>query len=72
MHGITFSFMHTSCLVHGLFSARFGLVSGVLFQGWDVGTMGNTHTGCVTHVYPRVDASEASAIHPIHTNVRVG
>ena len=44
--------------------------SGVLLQGWDVGTLGNTLSGCVTQ-YPRVDASEASAIHPTHTNVCV-
>ena len=46
------------------------VVSGVLFQGWDVGTLGNTLSGCVTQ-YPRVDAKEASAIHPTHTNVCV-
>ena len=46
------------------------VVSGVLFQEWDVGTLGNTLSGCVTQ-YPRVDASEASAIHPTHTNVCV-
>jgi len=43
------------------------VVSGVLFQGWDVGTLGNTLSGCVTQ-HPRVDASEASAIHPTHTH----
>ena len=46
------------------------VVSGVLFQGWDVGTLGNTLSGCVTQD-PKVDASEASAIHPTHTNVCV-
>ena len=52
----------TSCLVHGL--------CGVwcFNSGMDVGTLGNTLSGCVTQ-YPRVDASEASAIHPTHTNV---
>ena len=46
------------------------VVSGVLLQGWDVGTLGNTLSGCVTQ-YPRVDASDASAIRPTHTNVCV-
>ena len=46
----------------------FCMVSDVLFQGWDVGTLGNTLSGCVTQD-PRVDASEASAIHTTHTNV---
>ena len=46
------------------------MVSGVLFQRWDVGTLGNTLSGGVTQD-PRVDASEASAIHPTHTNVCV-
>ena len=46
------------------------VVSGVLFQAWDVGTLGNTLSGCVTQ-YPRVDTSEASAIHPTYTNVCV-
>ena len=41
------------------------VVSGVLFQGWDVGTLGNTLSGCVTQ-YPRVGPSEAWAIHPTH------
>ena len=54
----------TSCLVHGLC----GVWCSV--SGWDVGTLGNTFSGCVTQ-YPRVDASEASAIHPTHTNVCV-
>ena len=46
------------------------MVSGVLFQGWDNGTLGNTLSGCVTQD-PRVDASEASAILPTHINVCV-
>ena len=46
------------------------IVSGVLFQGWDSGTLGNTLSGCVTHD-PRVGASEASPIHPTHTNMCV-
>jgi len=46
------------------------MVSGVLFQGWDNGTLGNTLRGCVTQD-PRVGASEASAIHPTNTNVCV-
>jgi len=64
VHGITFDFMHMSCLVHVC------IVSGVLFQGWDSGTLGNTLSGCVTHD-PRVGASVASPIHPTHTNVCV-
>ena len=44
------------------------MVSGVLFQGWDVGTLGNTLSGCVTQdPVPQ----EASTIHPTHTNVCV-
>ena len=44
------------------------MVSGVLFQGWDVGTLGNTLSGCVTQdPMPQ----EATAIHPTHTNVCV-
>ena len=46
------------------------MVSGVLFQGWDNGTLGNTISGCVTQ-NPRVGASEDSAIHPTHTYVCV-
>ena len=34
-----------------------------LFQGWDVGTLANTLSGCVTQD-PRVGPSEACAIHP--------
>ena len=47
------------------------MVSGVLFQGWDVGTLGNTLSGCVTQQHLRVDASEAFAIHPTYTDVCV-
>ena len=44
------------------------MVSGVLFQGWHVGTLGNTLSGCVTQdPVPQ----EASAIHHTHTNVCV-
>ena len=44
------------------------MVSGVLFQGWDVGTLGNTLSRCVTQdPVPQ----EASTIHPTHTNVCV-
>ena len=41
------------------------MVSGVLFQGWDVGTLGNTLSGCVIH-NPSVGPSEACGIHPTH------
>ena len=41
------------------------MASGVLFQGWDVDTLGNTLSGCVTQD-PRVGPSEACAIHPTH------
>ena len=48
---------HVSYIVHDLL---------VLFQGWDVGTLGNTISGCVTQD-PRVGPSlEACAIHPIY------
>ena len=60
------------------------MVSGVLFPGWDNGTLGNTLSEQVTQD-PRVRASEivsrgqtlrettseASSIHPTHTNVCV-
>ena len=48
-----------SCLVHGLHGVWCS------FQGWDVGTLGNTFSGCVTQD-PRVGPSEAFAIHPTH------
>ena len=54
---------------HVLLSA-WCMVSGVLFQAWDNGTLGNTLSGCVTQD-PRVGASEASATHLTHTNVCV-
>ena len=50
---------HISCLVHCLHGVC------CLFHGWDVGTLGNTLSGCVTQD-PRVGASEASAIHSTH------
>ena len=48
---------HVSSLVHGLHGVW------CLFQGWDVGTLGNTLSGCVTQD-PRVGPSEACAILP--------
>ena len=39
------------------------------FQGWDVGTLGNTFSGCVTQD-PRVGHSEACAI-PLILMVRL-
>ena len=54
---------HMSCLVHGLHGDR------CLFQGWDISTLGNTLSGCVTQD-PSVGPSEACAIihptHPVH------
>jgi len=44
------------------------MVSGVLFQGWDVGTLGKTLSG---HVIQDPVPQEPSAIHPTHTNVCV-
>ena len=42
------------------------MVSGVRFRaGGDVGTLGNTLSGCVTQD-PRVGPSEACAVHPTH------
>ena len=61
-----FGFLHMSYLVHDLRGVWY-FVSGM---SRDVGMLGNTLSGCVTQ-YPRVDASEASAIHPTHTNVCV-
>ena len=50
---------HVSCLVHGLHGVWCS------FQGWDVGTLGNTLgnilSGCVTQD-PKVGPSEACAI----------
>ena len=44
-----------SCLVsHVLLSAWF---AWCLFQGWDIGTLGNTLSGCVTQD-PYMQASE--------------
>ena len=57
-----------SHLVFCTYPAYGCMVSGVLFQGWDVGTLGNTLSGCVTQdPVPQ----EASAIHPTHTYVCV-
>ena len=61
-------------LVHGF------MVSGVCFREahtgyvcwfwvgkkWDIGTLGNTLSGCVTQD-PRVGPSESCAIHPTHS-----
>ena len=52
--------VHVSCLiVHGLHGVW------CLFQGWDIGTLGNTLSQCVTQD-PKVGPSEACAIHPTH------
>ena len=45
MHGIIVECM--SCLVHGLHGVW------CVFQGWDVGTLGNTLSWCITQ-YPMV------------------
>ena len=37
-----------------------------LFQGWDIGTLGNTLSECVTQD-PKVGPSETYAIHPTHS-----
>ena len=52
MHGIIVE--RVSCLVHGLHDLH-----GVwcVFQGWDVGTLDNTLSGCITQ-YLRVGPSE--------------
>ena len=50
---------------HVLLSAWFAWCLGCLFQGWDVGTLGNTLSGCVTQD-PKVGPLEACAIHPTH------
>ena len=44
------------------------MVSGVHFRNGDVGTLGNTLSGCVTQD-ARVGPSDASAIHPTHPAV---
>ena len=46
-----------SYLMHGLHGVW------CLFQGWDVGALGNTLSGCATQD-SRVGPSEACAIHP--------
>ena len=48
-----------SCI---LLSAWFAWCLG-LFQGWDIGTLGNTFSRCVTQD-SRLGPSEACAIHP--------
>ena len=50
---------HVSCLVHGLHGVWCS------FQGWDVGTLGNTLSGCVTQD-PKLGPSDACAIHLTH------
>ena len=47
---------HVYCLVHGVWCS---------FQGWDVGTLGNTLSGCVTQDLG-ASPSETCAIHPNH------
>ena len=49
MHGII---ERMSCSVHGLHDLH---GAWCVFQGWDVGTLGNTLSGCITQ-YPRVGA----------------
>ena len=52
--------VHVSCLiVHGLHGVW------CLFQGWDIGTLGNTLSQCVTQD-PKVGLSEGCGIHPTH------
>ena len=53
---------HILLVVHGLHGVWSSL------QGWHVGTLGNTVSGCVTQ---DPAPQEASAIHPTHTNVCV-
>ena len=48
-----------SYIVHSLYGVW------CLFQGWVVGTLGNTLSGCVTQD-PMVGPSEACAIHLTH------
>ena len=50
---------HVSYIVHSLYGVW------CLFQGWVVGTLGNTLSGCVTQD-PMVGPSEACAIHLTH------
>ena len=51
--------LFVSCLVDGLHGVWCS------FKGWDIGTLGNTLSGCVTQD-SRVGPSEACAIHPTH------
>ena len=49
MHGVIVE--HVSCLTWMV------CMICIVFQGWDVGTLGNTHSGCITQ-YPRVGTSQ--------------
>ena len=51
--------VHVSWLVHGLHGVW------CLFQGWDIGTLGNTFSEYITQD-PKVGPSEACAIYPTH------
>ena len=47
---------YVSCLVHGVWCS---------FQGWDVGALGNTLSGCITQD-PKLGPSDACTIYPTH------
>jgi len=66
MHGIIVELV--SCLVHGLHDLH-----GVwcVFQGWDIGTLSNTLSGCITQ-YPRVGPSELGLCYPPYSPCLLG
>ena len=66
MHGIIVE--RVSSLVHGLHDLH-GV--SLVFQGWDVGTLGNALSGCITQ-YPRVASSELGLCYPPYSRCSLG
>ena len=54
-----------SCFVHGLDCVW------CVFQGWDIGTLGNTLSGCITQ-YPRVSPLELGLCYPPYSPCLLG
>ena len=69
MHGIIVECV--SCLVHGLHDLH-GVWS--VFQGWVVGTLGNTLSGCITQYIPqgRPTPSELGLCYPPYSPCSLG
>jgi len=68
MHSIYIVVECVSCLVLGLHDLH-----GVWceFQGWDIGTLGNTLSGCITQ-YPRVGPSKLGLCYPSYSPCSLG